>query len=220
MEDFIVNAEPRTAQGKGASRRLRREGKVPAILYGGKGEPTNLQVDAHELQHHLEHEAFFSHILVVKTGAGDDRAVLKDVQRHPSKAQILHVDFQRVVAGQAIKMNVPLHFINEGSAPASKQGGVIEHLATEVEIVVLPKDLPEFIEVDLGELEMDVTVHLSEIKLPKGVKLAVLEQGGDDAGIAVAHKPRAVVEDDDDGVAADEVEATEQSSDDEGAKEE
>ena len=196
MEDFIVNAEARTVQGKGASRRLRREGKVPAILYGGKGEPSNLQVDAYELAHHLEHEAFFSHILVVKTAEGEDRAVLKDVQRHPAKAQILHVDFQRVVAGQEIKMNVPLHYINEGSAPAAKQGGVIEHLATEVEILVLPKDLPEFIEVDLAELELDVTVHLSDIKLPKGVKLAVLEHGGDDAGIAVAHKARAAVEED------------------------
>ncbi len=204
MEDFIVNAEARTAQGKGASRRLRREGKVPAILYGGKSEPSNLQIGSHELAHHLEHEAFFSHILVIKTDQGEEKAVLKDVQRHPSKAQILHVDFQRVVAGQAIKMHVPLHFINEGSAPASKQGGVIEHLAADVEILVLPKDLPEFIEVDLGELEMDVTVHLSEIKLPKGVKLAVLEHGGDDAGIAVAHKPRAVVDTDEAADAGDE----------------
>ena len=203
MEDFIVNAEPRTAQGKGASRRLRREGKVPAILYGGKSEPSNLQIDAYELFHHLENEAFFSHILVVKTPDGEDRAVLKDVQRHPAKPTVLHVDFQRVVAGQAIKMNVPLHFTNEGSSPATKDGGVIEHLATEVEILVLPKDLPEFIEVDLGALELDVTVHLSEIKLPKGVKLAVLEHGGDDAGIVVAHKARAAVEDDADDVAAD-----------------
>ncbi|MGJ8668339.1 MAG: 50S ribosomal protein L25/general stress protein Ctc [Oceanococcus sp.] len=203
MEDFIVNAEPRTAQGKGASRRLRREGKVPAILYGGKGEPANLQIDGYELFHHLENEAFFSHILVVKTPAGEERAVLKDVQRHPAKPTVLHVDFLRVVAGQAIKMNVPLHFTNEGSSPATKAGGVIEHLATEVEILVLPKDLPEFIEVDLGALELDVTVHLSEIKLPKGVKLAVFEQGGDDSGIAVAHKARAVVEDEDEADSAD-----------------
>lgn len=204
MEDFIVNAEARTAEGKGASRRLRREGKVPVILYGGKGEPTNLQVDAHELNHHLEHEAFFSHILLVKTADGEDRAVLKDVQRHPAKAQILHADFQRVVAGQEIKMNVPLHYINEGGCPAAKQGGVIEHLATDVEILVLPKDLPEYIEVDLAELELDHTVHLSDIKLPKGVKLAVLEHGGDDAGIAVAHKARAAVDTEDDAGAAEE----------------
>lgn len=198
MEDFIVNAEARTAQGKGASRRLRREGKVPAILYGGKGEPLNLQVDANELNHHLLHEAFFSHILTIKHAAGEDQAVLKDLQRHPAKAQILHADFQRVVAGQELRMNVPLHFINEGASPAGKQGGVVEHLATEVEILVLPKDLPEFIEVDLAALEIDHTVHLSDIKLPKGVKLAVLEHGGDDAGVAVAHLPRAAVETDDD----------------------
>ena len=145
MEDFIVHAEPRELQGKGASRRLRREGKVPAILYGGKSGPVNLQVEHQTLLHHLEHEAFFSHILVIKTPDGEERAVLKDVQRHPAKPHILHLDFQRVVAGQALRMSVPLHFINEGIAPASKQGGVIEHLANEVEVLCLPKDLPEYI---------------------------------------------------------------------------
>ena len=206
MEDFIVNAEARTAQGKGASRRLRREGKVPAILYGGKGEPLNLQVDANELNKHLLHEAFFSHILTVKHAGGEDQAVLKDLQRHPSKAQVLHADFQRVVAGQELRMNVPLHFINEGASPAGKQGAVVEHLTTEVEILVLPRNLPEFIEVDLAELEIDHTVHLSDIKLPKGVKLAVLEHGGEDAGIVVAHLPRAAAESEDEAEGGEEAE--------------
>ncbi len=193
MEDFVVNAEPRTAQGKGASRRLRRDGMVPAILYGGDQSPANLQIGEHELFHHLENEAFFSHVLVIKTAQGEERAVLKDVQRHPAKAKILHVDFQRVVAGQELRMHVPLHFINEGASPAGKKGGIVEHLANEVEIIVLPKNLPEFIEVDCAELEIGATIHLSDIVLPEGVKLAALAHG-DDAGVAVAHLPRAAVE--------------------------
>lgn len=193
MEDFIVNAELRTAQGKGASRRLRREGKVPAILYGGDAEPRNLQINEHELFHHLEHEAFFSHILTIKTPDGEERAVLKDVQRHPARVQVLHADFQRVVAGQEIRMHVPLHFMGEGASPAGKKGGIIEHLANEVEIQVLPKDLPEFIEVDCSALDIGETIHLSDLKLPKGAKLTSLAHG-DDAGVAVAHLPRAAVE--------------------------
>lgn len=196
MEDFIVNAEPRTAEGKGASRRLRREGKVPAILYGGDQSPVNLQVGEFELDKHLAHEAFFSHVLVIKTAAGEERAVLKDVQRHPSKPKVLHVDFQRVVAGQEIKMNVPLHFINEAVSPAGKKGGIVEHLANEVEIIVLPRNLPEFIEVDCATLDIGSTIHLSDIKLPEGVKLSALAHG-DDSGVAVAHLPRAAVESED-----------------------
>ena len=203
MEDFIVNAEARTAQGKGASRRLRREGKVPAILYGGNDTPVNLQLDGFELGHHLEHEAFFSHILSIKTASGTENAVLKDVQRHPVREQILHVDFLRVVAGQTIKMNVPVHFINESISPAVKQGGIVEHLATELEIIVLPKDLPEFIEVDAAALENGQSIHLSEVKVPKGVTLAALEHG-DDSAIAVAHLARAAVEGGDDDEAVDE----------------
>ncbi len=213
MEDFIVNAEARTAQGKGASRRLRREGKVPAILYGGKSAPANLQLDAHELQHHLETEAFFSHVLSIKTADGEEKAVLKDVQRHPAKARILHVDFQRVVAGQELRMHVPLHFINEGPSPAHKKGGIVEHLANEVEILVLPKDLPEFIEVDCAELDIGDTIHLSDIKLPKGVKLTALAHG-DDAGVAVAHLPRAAVESSEEEGAAEEGGEAEESAED------
>lgn len=201
MEDFIVHAQARELQGKGASRRLRRLGLVPAILYGGKSGPVNLQVEHQPLLHHLEHEAFFSHILTIKTPDGEERAVLKDVQRHPAKPTVLHLDFLRVVAGQALRMNVPLHFINVGGSPASKQGGVVEHLSNEVEVLCLPKDLPEFIEVDLATLEMDQTVHLSAITLPKGVKLTALMHD-DDAAVAVAHRPRAAVETDDEDASA------------------
>jgi large subunit ribosomal protein L25 len=202
MEDFIVNAEPRTAQGKGASRRLRGTGKVPAIIYGGESAPVSLQISANELFHHLENEAFFSHILVIKTAEGEELAVLKDLQRHPAKSQIaLHVDFQRVVAGQELRMNVPLHFVNEGGSPAGKKSAVIEHLATEVEIFVLPKDLPEFIEVDCAAMDIGDTIHLSALILPKGVRLVALTHD-EDTGVAVAHLPRAAVEPNDEGEAA------------------
>ena len=215
MEDFIVNAEPRTVQGKGASRRLRREGKVPAILYGGEGDPATLQVDEHELKHHLESEAFFSHVLVIKTEAGEERAVLKDVQRHPAKAKLLHVDFQRVVAGQEMKRNVPLHFINEDGSPADLQGGVIEHLFNEIEITVLPRNLPEYIEVDCAKLEIGGTIHLSEVKAPEGVTFTALAHD-DDPSLAVAHLPRAAVEteEDEDVEGASEEEAAEDAGDD------
>ncbi|MGB1558346.1 MAG: 50S ribosomal protein L25/general stress protein Ctc [Oceanococcaceae bacterium] len=196
QEDFIVNAQAREAQGKGASRRLRRTGQVPAIIYGGHEEPLNIQVERFELDKHLEHESFYSHILTIKLPSGEQKAVLKDVQRHPAKPLILHVDFQRVVAGESIKMHVPLHFINEGSSAAKKAGGVIEHLANEVEIVCLPSQLPEYIEVDCGGLDIDDSVHMSQLTLPEGVVLTAL-QHGDDQAVCVAHKTRVAVEADD-----------------------
>lgn len=195
QEDFIINAQPRTAQGKGASRRLRRENLVPAILYGGHAEPVNLQVNRFELDKHLEHESFYSHVLTVKLPDGEEKAVLKDVQRHPAKPLVLHLDLQRVVAGEAIKMQVPVHFINEGGSPAKKAGGVIEHLVTEVEVTCLPSKLPEYIEVDCANLELDASIHMTELALPEGVKLVALMHG-DDQTICVAHKTRTQVEPD------------------------
>lgn len=193
MEDLVISAEARTTQGKGASRRLRHAGKVPAIIYGGKGQPANLQLDADELANHLKDEAFFSSILVVNGPEGKDNVVLKDVQRHPHKAQIMHVDFQRVVAGQEIRMNVPLHFINGETAPATVFGGMIEHMLVELDILVLPKHLPEYIEVDLAELAIGETIYLSDITLPEGVRMAAADY--EDSALAVAHKPRTEAED-------------------------
>ncbi len=193
-EDFIINAEDRTVQGKGASRRLRREGKVPVILYGGHKEPRMLQTGHNELLHHLEHEAFYSHILTVKIGKDDEMAVLKDVQRHPSKLQINHVDLLRVVKGEKLRMSVPLHFVGEDVAPGVKlRGGVFQHLMTELDISVLPKDLPEYIEVNVSELDVDESVHLADITLPKGVEVAahLLEEN---PTLVSIHIPRAVVE--------------------------
>lgn len=188
-EDFVVNAEFRETQGKGASRRLRREGKVPAILYGGDKPPRMLAIPHNEVLKHLEVEAFYSHILTIKVGDVEQQAVLKDVQRHPAKPLILHLDFQRVTAGRKIHMNVPLHFINESTAPGVKAGGIVEHHAIDVEITCLPKDLPEYIEVDVGGLEIGDLLHLSQITPPPGVSFVALAQGDDPAIVGII-KPR------------------------------
>ena len=194
-ESFVVEAEPRTDLGKGASRRLRREGKVPGVIYGAGKEPASISLEHHVLQHQLENEAFFSHILTVKYGKNEEQAILKDLQRHPSKPVITHVDLQRVSAKEKIRVHVPLHFLNEETAPGVKAGGLVSHNITEVEVSCLPKDLPEFLEVDLGNLNLDEVVHLSNIPLPKGVELVELLHGeGHDQSVITIHLPRGAKE--------------------------
>lgn len=193
-ESFTVNAELRADQGKGASRRLRRTGKVPAILYGGKDQPQSLVLSHHEMKKHLETEAFYSHILTLKFDGKEQQAVLKDIQRHPAEPLLMHFDFQRVYADQAIRMEVPLHFKGAEVAPGIKiGGGVAEHHLMQVEVECLPKDLPEFIEVDMSKLELNEAVHLSHLKLPAGVTLVELKHGKDPS-VAVIHVPRVVEE--------------------------
>lgn len=193
-ESFVVNAELRTDQGKGASRRLRRTGKVPAILYGGKDKPQQLALNHHEMRKHLETEAFYSHILTLKFEGQEQQAVLKDIQRHPAEPLLMHFDFQRVFADQAIRMEVPLHFSGAAVSPGVKiGGGVVEHHLMQVEVECLPKDLPEFIEVDLSKLELNEAVHLSQLKLAPGVSLVELKHGNDPS-VAVVHVPRVVEE--------------------------
>jgi len=195
MSDFVLTAELRNDMGKGASRRLRGAGKVPAIMYGGHEEPTSISLIHNELAHQLENEAFFSHILTIKLGGKDENAIVKDVQRHPSKPLILHIDLQRVSATETIRVHVPLHFINEASSPGVKAGGLATHSLTEAEVQCLPKDLPEYIEVDLGNLEVNEIIHLSDIKLPAGVELVELSHGeGHDQAVASIHLPRAAKE--------------------------
>ncbi|MEM6818564.1 MAG: 50S ribosomal protein L25/general stress protein Ctc [Pseudomonadota bacterium] len=197
MTDKIdLVAEFREDQGKGASRRLRKEGKVPAILYGAGRQPRSISLQHNKLQRALEDESFYSSVLNIMVGDKSQEAILKDLQRHPAKNQILHVDLQRIVAGEAIRMSVPLHFTGEDVAPGVKlQGGVVAHLINEVEVVCLPKDLPEYIEVDVSELDIDSIVHLSDIKLPKGVEVPQLAQGSDyDQPVVSISKPRAAVE--------------------------
>ena len=192
-EDFIVNAEFRDEQGTGASRRLRRENKVPAILYGGGEPPRMLALNHHEVLKHLDTEAFYSHILTIKVGDKEQQAVLKDIQRHPAKPRVLHVDFQRVMAGHAIHMHVPLHFVNEKTAPGVKAGGIVDHHVIDVAITCLPKHLPEYIEVDCGTLEIGDSLHLSELKLPEGVTIDALAHGDDSVVVSVI-KPRVASE--------------------------
>ena len=188
--EFLLNAEIRSDAGKGASRRLRRlQDRVPGILYGGEAEPQMISVELRELKKALENEAFYSHILTLKVDGKDVQAVLRDLQRHPAKGVPTHADFLRVDKTHKITMNVPLHFINEaGSIGVKKQGGEIQHNISEVEVSCLPQDLPEFIEVDMAEVEMNAIVHLSDLKLPKGVELTQLALGDDhDQPVAAIH---------------------------------
>jgi len=177
-EDFDLIAEFREDQGKGASRRLRREGKVPAIIYGAGRPPRKLAFDHNQVLRQLEHESFYSSILNIQVGDRNQQAIVKDIQRHPAKRQILHMDFQRIVAGEKIRMNVPLHFINQEIAVGVKQGGgSVSHLMNDVEVSCFPKDLPEYLEVDIAELGLDEMLYLSDIKLPSGVEIPELAQG-------------------------------------------
>ena len=192
MNEFDLTAEPREDVGKGASRRLRRTGRVPAVVYGGDKDPTAVSLDHNDLLKHLEHQAFYSHILNLKVGRKKEKVVLKDVQRHPFKAQLLHMDLQRVDAKHKLTMRVPLKFINEDQSPGKRAGCLISHHMIEVEVKCLAKDLPEFIEVDLSELEAGHAVHVSELTLPKGV--AVITHGEQDQPVVSALKGGRAVE--------------------------
>lgn len=177
-DDFDLIAEFREDQGKGASRRLRREGMVPAIIYGGGRPPRMLAFDHNKVLRQLENESFYSSILNIKVGKKSQPAVLKDIQRHPAKPLILHMDLQRIVAGEAIRMNVPLHFVGEEEAPGVKQdGGTMSRLMNDVEVACLPKNLPEYLEIDVSGMELNDMLHISDIPLPEGVEIPELAQG-------------------------------------------
>jgi large subunit ribosomal protein L25 len=179
MENFIVNATPRSDKGKGASRRLRHAGQVPAILYGGEGEPQMIALSHNEMAHHLEEEAFYSHILTLNLDGQSQSVVLKDLQRHPIKPIIQHVDFMRVEDAKPIRMVVPLHFINEAVAPGVKRGGTATKYMTSVEVSCMPADLPEYIEIDLASLDVAESIHLADIKVAEGVTFPALAKGPD-----------------------------------------
>ena len=198
-DKYDLVAEMRDKQGKGASRRLRRQGKVPAIIYGAGRPPRNLAFDQNKVLKELENEAFYSSILNIKVGDKSQAAVVKDIQRHPAKQQILHMDFQRIVEDEKIRMNVPLHFIGEDVAPGVKTGGgSVSHLMSDVEVSCLPRDLPEFIEVDVSALELNEMLHLSDLKIPDGVEIPALIQGEDqdNAVVSIQVIKQVVVEDD------------------------
>jgi len=192
QETFKIEASVRDDLGKGASRRLRREGNIPAIVYGGNKEPVSLTINHNELLKHLDHEAFFSHILELNVDGETDEVVLRDLHRHPYKnTVVLHADFQRITRGQKMRMNVPLHFENREESKGAKAGGVVSVIHNEVEIECLPRQLPEYLTVDLADLDVNESIHLSEIKLPEGISIPELALGEEhDVAIVAIHPPK------------------------------
>lgn len=194
-QDFVIEAFPRDDKGRGASRRLRREErKIPAIIYGAGKEATPISIWHNELKKALENEAFFSHILTIELNGKKESVIMKDLQRHPYKLLLTHADFLRVEKDQEIHVHVPLHLVNEETAPAIKTyGGVAFRLMTEVEVACLPQNLPEFIEIDMSEIEMDQVVHLSDLKLPEGVRIPALQHDTEhDQAVVSVSKPKGV----------------------------
>mgnify|MGYP005699694545 CR=1 FL=1 len=192
-DQFELNCSVRADSGKGASRRLRRlDNAIPAILYGGNKDPMALTIAHDDILHATENEAFFSHIITLNIGKDKEKAVVKALQRHPAKRLIMHADFLRVDEKQAITMKVPLHFINEDKCVGVKLGsGSIRKTLNEIEISCLPSNLPEYLEVDMLEVEVGQTLHISDIALPEGVTSVALSHGEDsDLSIAQVQAPR------------------------------
>ncbi len=174
---FEFMAEARSATGSSAAKIIRRQGKVPAVIYGGNAAPAMLLLDHNDLLKHLAHEAVYSHVLDVKVDGKTEKAVLKHIQRHPAKPQILHIDFLRVDESHKLKVHVPLHFINEATSIGVKKGGIVSHAMADVEVLCMPSSLPEYIEVDMAGVDVGSTLHLSDLVLPHGVEIPELQQG-------------------------------------------
>ena len=205
--NFKLDASVRTDLGKGASRRLRREDKLPGIIYGGEEAPVSITLDHNKVNNSADFEAFYSHVLEINLDGKVVEVLVKDMQRHPFKPKITHIDFQRVIAGQDVHTNVPLHFVNEEKSAAVKAGGIAEHHVTEIEVTCLPKNLPEFIEVDMAGVEMGQTLHLSALTLPAGVssvELAKNDEAHDLAVVTVKPAPKAAEAEEDGEEAASE----------------
>jgi len=195
MSNQKISATSRTDEGKGASRRLRRAGKLPAVVYGGDAQPQSIQLDQEKVWVASQHEWFYSSIMDLDVDGKVQQVLLRDMQRHPYKQIIMHLDFQRVSANEAIRVAVPLHLANADASPAGKTAGVVlTQELNEVEVVCLPADLPESIEVDLSKMAVGDTVHLSDVVLPKGVELAVKLDEGHNPAVAVARHARVEAE--------------------------
>ena len=191
QETFALDAARRDDQGKGASRRLRREGRIPAIVYGGDEAPQAITIKHNEIIKHLEHEAFYSHVLDLNIDGKASKVILRDLHRHPFKPLVLHADFQRVSANQTLRVTVPLHFLNKDTCAGAKAGGVVNVILTEVEVDCTADKLPEFIEVDMKDLDIGGSIHLSQIKMPAGVRVHALMLGEDhDVGVVAIHAPK------------------------------
>lgn len=193
--DYHINAEPRTDSGKAASRRYRREGKIPAVVYGAGKENISLLLDHHEIFHSLETEGFHSAIIKINVGKSTEQAILRAVQMDPVKPNVLHVDFQRVSATEKLHIAVPVHFVGEEEAPGIKtEDGIMSHNITEVDVSCLPADLPEYLEVDVSGLHVNESVHLSDLKVPEGVEITALLHEGEDEVVASVYLPQMEVE--------------------------
>lgn len=212
MQALELEVEPRDELGKSASRRLRRSGRVPGVVYGANKEAQAISLSHDDLLHRLEHEAFYSSILTMKIKNKKEKVVIKDLQRHPCKPSFLHIDFQRIDEKQRITMRVPVHFTNEDKCVGVKTGGgIVSHILTELEVNCLPKHLPEYIEVDLAQVDVGDSVPLSDVKLPEGVELYALQRGGDASSpVASVHLPRVAEEEEElEAAAAEELAAAE-----------
>ncbi len=192
---FELNVEKRDVKGTGASRRLRRAGQVPGIIYGADKDPEMVSFEHNSIYHLLANEAFHTSIIDVKIGGDTQQAILRDVQYHPYKQMVLHMDLQRISASERIHMRVPLHFIGEDVAPGVKlQGGIVSHLMTEVDVTCLVTNLPEYLEADVSQLHLHKSLHLSDIKLTEGVELTSLFHGGDNLAVVTIAAVRGSVE--------------------------
>lgn len=212
-EHFELAVQPREVLGSQALKRLRREHDlVPAVLYGGEGKPQSLQVPHRVIEKALKIEGFYTHVLDINVDGQKQKAILRAVQRHPCKSKIIHVDFMRVSAKQMLNMMIPFHFINEDKAPGVKvDGGVVEHQMVKVEVRCRADHIPEYIEIDLANLELNQSIHLSDLKLPKGVEIPELALGPEHNRIIVAiHAPKVMQEPEPVPVATEEVAASEQ----------
>jgi large subunit ribosomal protein L25 len=188
---FELAAEDRGGIGKSANRRLRHQGRVPAVIYGGGQAPSAVVLDHAALLHQMQREAFYTSIVTLKKGSEAVDVVVKAVQRHPYKPQIMHLDFQRIVADEEITLHVPIHFKGEAASKGVKeQGGLVEHLVTDVEVSCLPRNLPEFLEVDVSSMVLNDVLHLSDIVLPEGVELVALSHGHDQPVVAIVPPQR------------------------------
>src|ERR1700722_12904155 len=186
---FQVGADSRHDQGKGASRRLRRAGKVPAVLYGGRGEPMNVVLDHQQLLTLIDNEKFYCSIINLNLDSQSQPAIVRDVQMHPARNAVVHVDLQRVIENEKLKIHLPIHFKGEASAPGVKvQGGIVSHLIQDIEVSCLPKDLPDFLELDLSSMNLNDTKHLSDIPLPDGVTIPALAH--QNPTVVSVHSPR------------------------------
>jgi large subunit ribosomal protein L25 len=187
---FEISAEPRNDQGKGASRRLRHSGKVPAILYGAHAEPTRLSLEHHKVLALSADEKFYSSIISINVGGQKQPAIVKDVQMHPARTAVMHIDLQRVLENEKIRLHLPIHFRGAAASPGVKtQGGVISHHMADIEVVCLPKDLPEFVELDLSAMNLNESLYVADIKVPAGVTISALAHGANPPVVSV-HAPR------------------------------